>query len=125
MTQFGTRNRDLASLASNYLRIPAVGFHLNRQRYSSYEENLMGTVMVKCPDTGRDISTGIVADRDRFNSTPVFFARVYCPICRTQHEWFAKEAWVREAEPLRRRNLRLVRRQSISTAKSAGPSIPI
>jgi len=30
---------------------------------------------------------------------PVFFARVYCPICRTEHEWFAKEAWVCETEP--------------------------
>ena len=56
----------------------------------------MGTVMVKCPQTGHDISTGIVADRASFNATPVFFARVYCPACRTEHEWFAKEAWVRE-----------------------------
>jgi hypothetical protein len=54
----------------------------------------MGTVMVKCPHTGHDISTGIVADRASFNATPVFFARVYCPVCRVEHEWFAKEAWV-------------------------------
>jgi hypothetical protein len=59
----------------------------------------MGAVMVKCPDTGRDIPTGIIADRAIFQATPVFFARVYCPLCRTEHEWFAKEAWVREAEP--------------------------
>jgi hypothetical protein len=60
----------------------------------------MGIVMVKCPDTGHDISTGIVADRASFNATPVFFARVYCPVCRTEHEWFAKEAWVRDSESL-------------------------
>jgi hypothetical protein len=54
----------------------------------------MGIVMIKCPHTGRDISTGIVADRDSFNAAPVFFARVHCPMCRTEHEWFAKEAWV-------------------------------
>jgi hypothetical protein len=64
----------------------------------------MGTVMVKCPDTGRNIPTGIVADRASFNSTPVFFARVRCPICRRDHEWFAREAWVRESEPPTRRN---------------------
>ena len=58
----------------------------------------MGTVMVKCPDTGYDIATGIVTDRTSFNATPVFFARVYCPVCRTEHEWFAKEAWVCDAE---------------------------
>ena len=57
----------------------------------------MGAVMVKCPETGHDIPTGIVTDRKSFDATPVFFARVYCPICRTKHEWFAKEAWVREA----------------------------
>jgi hypothetical protein len=28
---------------------------------------------------------------------PVFFARSYCPICRTEHEWFAQEAWVCDA----------------------------
>ncbi len=60
----------------------------------------MGTVMVKCPETGHDISTGIVADRASFNATPVFFARVYCPLCRAEHEWFAKHAWVCNSEPL-------------------------
>ena len=59
----------------------------------------MGTVMVRCPQTGRDIATGMVADRESFSATPVFFARVYCPLCRTQNEWFAKEAWVCEADP--------------------------
>jgi hypothetical protein len=59
----------------------------------------MGIVMVKCPDTGRDISTGIVADRASFNATPVFFARVFCDICRTEHEWFAQQAWVCDSEP--------------------------
>jgi hypothetical protein len=39
-----------------------------------------------------------VADRASFNATPVFFARVYCPVCRIEHEWFAKEAWVRDSE---------------------------
>ena len=50
----------------------------------------MGAVMVRCPETGRDIPTGLVTDRKSFDATPVFFARVYCPICRSEHEWFAK-----------------------------------
>jgi hypothetical protein len=68
------------------------------------QERPMGAVMVRCPETGRDIPTGLVTDRKSFDATPVFFARVYCPICRTEHEWFAKEAWVCEAEPRRQRN---------------------
>ena len=62
----------------------------------------MGAVMIKCPQTGRDIATGMVADRDRFRTMPVFFGQTYCPLCRTEHEWFAQEAWVCEAEPQRR-----------------------
>jgi hypothetical protein len=63
------------------------------------QERPMGTVMVRCPQTGRDLATGIVADRASFYATPVFFGRVYCPLCRKEHEWFAKEAWVCEADP--------------------------
>jgi len=56
----------------------------------------MGMVMVKCPNTGRAIPTGMEADRSYFQCVPVFFSRVFCPICKTHHEWFAKDAWVRE-----------------------------
>jgi len=38
----------------------------------------------------------MTADRRSFETTPVFFARAYCPICRSEHEWFAKDAWVSE-----------------------------
>ena len=58
-----------------------------------------GAVMIKCPQTGYIIPTGIVADRASFRATPVFFAQTYCPYCRTAHEWFAQQAWVCEAEP--------------------------
>jgi hypothetical protein len=33
-------------------------------------------------------------ERNDFNLSPVFFARVYCPFCRRAHEWFALEAWI-------------------------------
>lgn len=58
----------------------------------------MAIVMVKCPESGQAISTGIVTDRASFASTPVFFAHVFCPFCRTNHEWFAKDAWLCEAD---------------------------
>lgn len=56
----------------------------------------MGTVLIKCPQTGRAISTGIKADHKRFLGSAVFFARTHCPICATNHEWFSREAWVYE-----------------------------
>jgi hypothetical protein len=49
--------------------------------------------MIKCPQTGRAIPTGMKADRDKFRRSAVFFARAYCSICQTNHEWFAREAW--------------------------------
>jgi len=68
-------------------------------RNDKSQERPMGAVMVRCPQTGRDIPTGLTTDRKSFEAMPVFFARVHCPICRTEHEWFAKEAWVCDAEP--------------------------
>jgi hypothetical protein len=56
----------------------------------------VGNVMIKCPQTGRAIPTGIKADRERFRCSAVFFARTYCSICQANHEWFAREAWVYE-----------------------------
>jgi hypothetical protein len=53
-------------------------------------------VMVKCPQTGHAIPTGIQTDRESFGRRAVFFSRTRCPICRTDHVWFAREAWVDE-----------------------------
>lgn len=58
----------------------------------------MGMLMIKCPQTGRAIATGIKSDRDSFLRSTVFFARTPCPICRTDHGWFAPEAWVQESD---------------------------
>jgi hypothetical protein len=56
----------------------------------------MGMVMVKCPQTGHAIPTGIEIDRESFGRSTVFFSRTRCPICRADHAWFAREAWVDE-----------------------------
>jgi hypothetical protein len=56
----------------------------------------MGMVMIKCPQTGRAIPTGIETDHESFQRCAVFFAHTRCPICRTNHGWFAREAWVGE-----------------------------
>ena len=56
----------------------------------------MGMVMVKCPQTGLAIPTGIKTDRESFGRSAVFFARTRCVICHIDHGWFAREAWVDE-----------------------------
>ena len=61
----------------------------------------MGLVMIRCPNTGRDVSTGIEMHTEQFAASPVFFSRVQCPLCASEHEWFAKDAWVCESAPMK------------------------
>ena len=56
----------------------------------------MGSIMIRCPVTGKAIPTGMRAEPSAFSRTPVFIARAQCPHCRTEHEWFAKDAWVQD-----------------------------
>jgi hypothetical protein len=56
----------------------------------------MGLVVIRCPATERVISTGIEIGSDDFACSAVFFADSYCPICDSNHRWFARDAWVEE-----------------------------
>jgi hypothetical protein len=56
----------------------------------------MGQVMIKCPQTGEEIATGLQSDHASFKRMPVFYGRTLCPICRIDHDWFARDAWVAE-----------------------------
>ena len=51
-------------------------------------------VMTRCPTTGADIPTGIICDRDTFDSFSDTPARVQCPVCRQEHAWKVSEAWL-------------------------------
>ncbi len=56
----------------------------------------MGIIMIKCPQTGRAVPTGLKSDRETFQRSIVFFGNTRCPICAANHNWFAREAWVDE-----------------------------
>ena len=56
----------------------------------------MGMIMVKCPQTGHVIPTGLKSDRETFLRSIVFYGNTHCPVCRANHNWFAREAWVEE-----------------------------
>jgi len=59
----------------------------------------VGTITIRCPKTGRAISTGReVASAAAFRSVAVFFGRTYCTHCRVTHEWFAQDGWVCEPQ---------------------------
>jgi hypothetical protein len=90
--------------------IQPAGTLLQKTASTISREGNMGMVMVKCPQSGRAIPTGIKIDRESFGRSAVFFSRTHCPICNTYHDWFAREAWVHEPS---------IRTQRFGTASSA------
>ena len=56
-------------------------------------------VMVRCPTTGRELSTGIEMDAATFESLPEIRAQIECPVCRSDHNWSTREAWLGNPPP--------------------------
>ena len=56
----------------------------------------MGTVMIRCPGTGEDISTGIETDSLSFARLPDVLTHSRCPACGLEHVWWKREAWLTE-----------------------------
>ena len=52
----------------------------------------MGIIMIRCPATGREVSTGIeVFATDQL---PVVTAKMSCRSCGRVHEWTKDDAWL-------------------------------
>jgi hypothetical protein len=59
------------------------------------EETIMAMIMIRCPATGRGVSTGIeVCATDQL---PVVTATTRCPACGRLHQWTKNEAWLANA----------------------------
>ena len=56
----------------------------------------MATICTSCPNTGREISTGIEIDTDSFAAMPDVITRVHCPHCGERHNWSKYNAFLRE-----------------------------
>jgi hypothetical protein len=54
----------------------------------------MSAIMIKCPNTDRDIFTGIETDFVSFNRLPNVLSHSYCPACDHEHPWRTAEAWL-------------------------------
>jgi uncharacterized C2H2 Zn-finger protein len=50
-------------------------------------ENAVGTVTIRCPRTGRQVSTGLELDEATWDSLPVVLSRMTCPSCGAEHVW--------------------------------------
>jgi predicted RNA-binding Zn-ribbon protein involved in translation (DUF1610 family) len=60
------------------------------------EGSTMSSVMIRCPTTGRAVSTAVETERTVFNKLPNVTARMRCPACGQEHIWTVKSAWLAE-----------------------------
>src|SRR5262245_47278041 len=56
---------------------------------------VMGIIMIKCPETGRDVSTGI--ETMGIEELPAVTAKMVCPACGGVHDWITTNAWLAPA----------------------------
>lgn len=54
----------------------------------------MSSVMIKCPVTGRAVSTAIEVEASVFRKLPKVAARMLCPACGQDHVWSTSSAWL-------------------------------
>jgi len=59
-------------------------------------EVTMSEIMIRCPETGNEISTGIHCDRNSFGQLPFIVTQANCPLCGKPHSWSKAEAWLGE-----------------------------
>lgn len=66
------------------------------------EASLMGhasVVMVRCPTTGHELSTGVEMDTATFERLPDIHSQMKCPVCGLDHNWSTQEAWMGNPAP--------------------------
>jgi hypothetical protein len=65
----------------------------------SAREAGMGILLVKCPATGKEFSTGINADRGNLVGLRAIVATSICPHCGAEHAWRLEDARYVDAVP--------------------------
>jgi hypothetical protein len=60
----------------------------------------MGVLVITCPATGKEFSTGIQIDERETAGLPDHETSTLCPYCKRLHRWWPKEArWVEALPP--------------------------
>jgi endogenous inhibitor of DNA gyrase (YacG/DUF329 family) len=56
---------------------------------------VMGIITIRCPATGRDVSTGI--EMSDVEQLPGVKAKMVCPACGRVHDWTRDDAWLADS----------------------------
>jgi hypothetical protein len=51
-------------------------------------------VVITCPDTGREVPTGLVTDITTFANLPKDKTQLSCPACGQVHDWTRRDAFL-------------------------------
>jgi hypothetical protein len=54
----------------------------------------VSVVMVRCPNAGRELSTGVEMDKTTFQQLSDIRSQMKCPICGLDHVCSTREAWL-------------------------------
>ena len=54
----------------------------------------MSMVMIRCPVTGREVSTAIETEPVTFRKLPAIAGGMHCPACGGDHSWTVSSAWL-------------------------------
>ena len=55
----------------------------------------MSSLMIRCPNTGGTVSTGIETEAIVFRKLPKIPSRMLCPACGEEHVWSVASAWLK------------------------------
>jgi hypothetical protein len=61
----------------------------------------MGALMIRCPQTGLSIFTGIRTDQISFDKSPDVPMHTRCSVCGREHMWWKRDTWLVDAPPVR------------------------
>jgi hypothetical protein len=67
--------------------------------FGKHADRAMGVLLIKCPNTGRQFSTGIHVDAETLARVPQEFTYTHCPYCNSEHLWLPREAELVDAIP--------------------------
>lgn len=59
----------------------------------------MGVVTIMCPQTGRQVSTGLEVDAATFRAMPIGQSVLRCWACGGEHSWSKRWATLCESDP--------------------------
>jgi len=59
----------------------------------------MPDILIECPISGREFSTGVITDKASFDVLREVTAKALCPYCSQEHEWRKNDARLAETVP--------------------------